>query len=151
MAMAGAPVRARALRVSVLTIGASLRAHDSLREGQSRFYTEILRLRGILAMAEARTALLFLLDEMLQGTNSKDRRVGAEGVLRALIELGAVGLATTHDLALTEMPALADRIHNVHFGETITAGRMHFDFTLRDGVTTHSNGVELMRAIGLRV
>ena len=151
LAMAGAPVRARALRVSVLTIGASLRAHDSLREGQSRFYTEILRLRGILAMAEARTALLFLLDEMLQGTNSKDRRVGAEGVLRALIELGAVGLATTHDLALTEMPALADRIHNVHFGETITAGRMHFDFTLRDGVTTHSNGLELMRAIGLRV
>jgi hypothetical protein len=151
LAMAGAPVRARTLRLSVMTVGASIRVSDSLREGQSRFYAEILRLRRILSIPEAGTTLLFLLDELLQGTNSKDRRIGAEGLLRTLIDLGSLGLATTHDLALTELPSLAGRVRNVHFGETIEAGQMHFDFTLREGVVTRSNGLELMRALGLRV
>ena len=151
LAMAGAPVRARTLRLSIMTVGASIRVSDSLREGQSRFYAEILRLRRILSIPEAGTPLLFLLDELLQGTNSKDRRIGAEGLLRALIGLGSLGLATTHDLALTEMPGLAGRARNVHFGETIEAGQMHFDFTLREGVVTRGNGLELMRAMGLRV
>ena len=151
LAMAGAPVRARTLRLSIMTVGASIRVSDSLREGQSRFYAEILRLRRILSIPEAGTPLLFLLDELLQGTNSKDRRIGAEGLLRTLIGLGSLGLATTHDLALTEMPGLAGRARNVHFGETIEAGQMHFDFTLREGVATRSNGLELMRALGLRV
>ncbi len=151
LAMAGAPVRARTLRLSIMTVGASIRVSDSLREGQSRFYAEILRLRRILSIPEAGTPLLFLLDELLQGTNSKDRRIGAEGLLRTLIGLGSLGLATTHDLALTEMPGLAGRARNVHFGEAIEAGQMHFDFTLREGVATRSNGLELMRAMGLRV
>ena len=151
LAMAGAPVRARTLRLSVMTVGASIHVRDSLREGQSRFYAEILRLRRILSIPEAGSPLLFLLDEILQGTNSKDRRIGAEGLLRRLIDLGSVGLATTHDLALTQMPSLAGRVRHVHFGETLDAGQMHFDFTLREGVATRSNGLELMRAMGLRV
>jgi len=152
LAMAGAPVRAAGLRLSPLQVGASIRINDSLGEGHSRFYAEITRLREIYELAAGTTALLFLLDEVLQGTNSKDRRIGAEGILRALIERGAIGLVSTHDLALTDITGLqADVLHNVHFQDTLENGRMSFDFTLRDGVVTKSNGLELMRAIGLKV
>jgi DNA mismatch repair ATPase MutS len=94
---------------------------------------------------------LFLIDELLQGTNSHDRRIGAKGLLRTLIGLKAVGLATTHDLALTELPGLAGQVRNVHLRETMRAGQMHFDYTLRPGVVATSNGLELMRAMGLKV
>ena len=151
LAMAGAPVCAQTLRLAPLALGASIRVNDSLREGQSRFSAELTRLRQIVALAERGSALLFLIDELLQGTNSNDRRIGAEGLLRTLIELGAVGIATTHDLALTELPALAGQVRNVHFRETMREGQMHFDYTLRPGVVTTSNGLELMRAMGLRV
>jgi hypothetical protein len=152
LAMTGAPVRARALEIGALQVGASIRINDSLREGSSRFYAEILRLRQLNELAERPLPLLFLLDEMLQGTNSKDRRIGAEAILRALIERGAIGLASTHDLALTELQGLAEgAVRNVHFEDQIVEGRMQFDFKLRDGVVEKSNGLELMRAIGLRV
>ena len=151
LAMAGAPVCAQALRLAPLALGASIRVNDSLREGQSRFSAELTRLRQIVALAERGSALLFLIDELLQGTNSSDRRIGAEGLLRTLIGLGAIGIATTHDLALTELPALAGQVRNVHFRETMREGQMHFDYTLRQGVVTTSNGLELMRAMGLRV
>ena len=151
LAMAGAPVRANALRLAPLALGASIRVNDSLREGQSRFSAELTRLRQILAVAEGGAALLFLIDELLQGTNSTDRRIGAEGLLHALIDLGAIGMVTTHDLALTELPGIATRVRNVHLRETMRDGQMHFDYTLRAGVVTTSNGVELMRAMGLRV
>jgi hypothetical protein len=152
LAMAGAPVRARALRLSVLQVGASIRVNDSLGEGHSRFYAEITRLRELHDLASGNTTLLFLLDEVLQGTNSKDRRVGAEGVLRAYIERGAIGLVSTHDLALTDITGLPPgALRNVHFQDTLEKGQMSFDFTLREGVVTKSNGIELMRAIGLKV
>jgi hypothetical protein len=152
LAMAGAPVRAHSLRLTPLQVGASIRVNDSLREGSSRFYAEITRLRQLNDLAEEGLPLLFLLDEMLQGTNSKDRRIGAEGVLRSFIERGAIGLASTHDLALTELRGLEEgALRNVHFEDAIVDGRMQFDFRLRDGVVTQSNGIELMRAIGLRV
>jgi hypothetical protein len=152
MAMAGAPVRARRLRLSPLEIGASLQINDSLQEGSSRFYAEITRLRRICDLAAERPPLLFLLDELLQGTNSKDRRIGAEGVLRGLLERGAIGLVTTHDLALTEMGGLEEgAVANMHFQDDLEKGRMRFDFQLRAGVITKSNGLELMRSIGLKV
>ena len=151
LAMAGAPVNARTLRLSPLTIGASIRVNDSLQEGQSRFSAELTRLRQIVAIAESGAPLLFLIDELLQGTNSKDRRIGAEGLLRALIGLRAIGIATTHDLALTELPGIAASVRNVHLRETMLEGVMHFDYLLRPGVVTTSNGVELMRAMGLPV
>jgi len=153
LAMAGAPVRARALELTPLQIGASIRINDSLREGASRFYAEITRLRQLKDLSEEEPALLFLIDEMLQGTNSNDRRVGAEGILGALVGQGAIGLATTHDLALTELGGgLGEGIlRNMHFEDHMEDGRMRFDYTLREGVVTKSNGLALMRAIGLRV
>jgi MutS domain V len=152
LAMAGAPVRARRLRLTPLTVGASIQMNDSLQEGSSRFYAEITRLRRIYDMAAERPPLLFLLDELLQGTNSKDRRIGAEGVLRGLLERGAIGIVTTHDLALTELEGLPEgAVKNMHFQDDLENGIMRFSFKLRAGVITKSNGLELMRSIGLKV
>lgn len=152
LAMAGAPVRARSLRLTTLQVGASIRINDSLQEGSSRFYTEIMRLRRLFDLAGGHPPLLFLLDELLQGTNSKDRRIGAEGVLSAFVKRGAIGLVTTHDLALAEIDAgLHGQLHNVHFQEEFEDGRMSFDYKLREGVVTKSNGLALMRSIGLDV
>ncbi|HVW05750.1 MAG TPA: hypothetical protein VHB78_12130, partial [Vicinamibacterales bacterium] len=95
----GAPVRATACRVSPLAIGAAIRANDSLLDGRSRFFAEITRLKQIVDLVRAsRGAVLFLLDEILGGTNSHDRRAGAEALLTGLVDAGAIGLATTHDL-----------------------------------------------------
>jgi MutS domain V/MutS domain III len=152
LAMAGAPVRARRLRLTALQSGASIRINDSLQEGSSRFYAEITRLRKLFDLAGGDPPLLFLLDELLQGTNSNDRRMGAEGVLCALLQRGAIGLVTTHDLALAEIDAtLNGRLHNVHLQEQFEDGRMTFDYKLREGVVTKSNGLALMRSIGLDV
>jgi hypothetical protein len=152
LAMAGAPVRARRLRMTPLQVGASVRVNDSLQEGSSRFYAEISRLRRIVDLSGKELPILFLLDELLQGTNSWDRRIGAEGILRALIKKGSIGLVSTHDLALTEFSSeLRDQIKNVHFEDELTGGKISFDYRLRPGVVTKSNGLELMRSIGLDV
>jgi DNA mismatch repair ATPase MutS len=152
LALAGAPVRAARLRLSPLGLGATLRIDDSLPAGHSRFYAEILRLREIVDSARGPVPLLYLLDEILHGTNSHDRRIGAEGIVRALVKLGAIGLVTTHDLALTELPpALGAVAANWHFEDTLEDGRMVFDYTMRPGVVTHSNALALMRAVGLDV
>ncbi|HEY6370083.1 MAG TPA: mismatch repair protein [Candidatus Sulfotelmatobacter sp.] len=152
LAMAGAPVRARRLRLTPLRVGASIRVNDSLQEGSSRFYAEITRLRQIFDLAGGDPPLLFLLDELLQGTNSTDRRIGAEGIVRALVNKGAIGWVSTHDLALTDIGgSVAGRLRNVHFQDELANGRMTFDYKLRDGVVMKSNGLELMRSIGLDV
>jgi len=153
LAMAGAPVRARALKLTELQIGASIRINDSLHDGSSRFYAEITRLRQLFDLAEGSgRPLLFLLDELLQGTNSWDRRSGAEGIVRAFAARGAIGFISTHDLALTEFAGLPEgALRNVHFQDELHNGRMTFDFKLRDGVVTKSNAMELMRSIGLEV
>ena len=150
LAMAGAPVCAKRLRLTPLQTGASIRVNDSLHEGSSRFYAEITRLRQL--FEPAALPLLFLLDELLQGTNSADRRIGAQGVIRALIDRGALGLVSTHDLALTEIAGLdAGALVNVHFEDELIDGKLKFDFKLRAGIITKSNGIELMRSIGLDV
>jgi hypothetical protein len=152
LAQAGAPVCAARLRLTPLQVGASLRIQDSLQEGTSRFYAEVLRLRQIVDLAEGSTPVLFLLDEILHGTNSHDRAVGAEAVVRGLLARRAIGLVTTHDLALARVAeALAPRAGNVHFEDQVVDGRVHFDYRLRPGVVTRSNALELMRAVGLEV
>lgn len=152
LAMTGAPVRARRLRLSPVQVGASIRINDSLHEGSSRFYAEITRIRQLLDLLSQGRQLLFLLDELLQGTNSRDRKIGAEGIVRGFVTRGAVGLITTHDLAVTDLSGLgAGVLHNMHLQDELRDGRMTFDFTLREGVVTKSNGVELMRSIGLEV
>jgi hypothetical protein len=150
LAMAGAPVCAERLELTPLQVGASIRVNDSLHEGSSRFYAEITHLRQL--FEPAALPLLFLLDELLQGTNSADRRVGAQGVIRALLKKGAIGLVSTHDLALTDLAGLDEQaLVNVHFQDEIMDGRLVFDFKLHPGIVTKSNGIELMRSIGLDV
>jgi hypothetical protein len=152
LAMAGAPVRAQRMQLTPLHVAASILVNDSLQEGSSRFYAEITRLRHICDLAEQRPPVLFLLDELLQGTNSKDRLIGAEAVVSELIDSGAIGIISTHDLALTDMQRSGEgRLRNMHLQDEIEDGKMKFDFKLRDGVVTKSNGVELMRLIGLKV
>src|SRR5581483_4454001 len=152
LALAGAPARASSLVVSPLAVGATLRVEDSLQEGRSRFYAEILRIRDIVEAARGSIPLLFLLDEILHGTNSYDRRIGAEAIVRALAGAGAIGLVTTHDLALTELPdRLGGIAVNRHFEDRLESGRMVFDYQMRPGVVEHSNALALMRAVGLDV
>jgi hypothetical protein len=152
LAMAGAPVRARSLRLTHLELGTRIRTMDSLQEGRSGFYTEILRIRDVFELARCGKPLLYLFDELLEGTNSHDRRAGAEGLLRALVQQGAIGIVTTHDLALTKITASLDgAVRNAHFEDQIEGDEMRFDYQLHEGVVQRSNALELMRRMGLRV
>lgn len=152
LALAGAKVRASRMRLSVLQVAASIRIEDSLRDGASRFYAEISRLKQVTVLAAGPTPVLFLLDEVLHGTNSHDRRVGARAVLGLLLDAGALGMMTTHDLALaTDVEGLAPRVRNVHFCDTLRDDRLVFDHRLREGIVETSNALALMRAVGLRV
>ncbi len=152
LAQAGAPVRATSLTISPLAIGASISTHDSLQGNTSRFYAEILRLRDIMQMAAGPTSVLFLIDEVLSGTNSHDRRIGAAAILKGLVKHGAIGFTSTHDLALTHIVEdLGPRAANVHFEDQLINGTMHFDYKMQPGVVTHSNAIALMRAVGIEV
>jgi len=152
LARAGAPVRARQFRMTPLQIGASIRTVDSLQEGVSRFYAEITRLRQILQLTGQGGRVVFLIDEMLSGTNSHDRRIGAAGVVKALVERGAVGLVTTHDLALTQIvEEVKPPGANFHFEDQLVNGKLSFDYRLQPGVVKKSNALDLMRSIGLEV
>ncbi|MEQ1573655.1 MAG: DNA mismatch repair protein MutS, partial [Vicinamibacterales bacterium] len=152
LAQAGAPVRAASLHLTPLAVGATLRIQDSLQEGRSRFYAEITRVRELADLALGRPPLLFLLDELFHGTNSHDRLVGAAGVLKTLVARGAIGLVTTHDLALTAVgDDLSPQVVNVHFDDHFEAGEIRFDYRMKPGPVTRSNAIALMRAVGLEV
>jgi hypothetical protein len=152
LAFAGAPVRAARLRLSPFRVGATLRIQDSLQAGRSRFYAEIQRIGSIAALSGGDPPVLFLLDEILHGTNSHDRAQGAKGILKALLKSGAVGLVTTHDLALTAAALdLGDQATDVHFDDRIEDGQMRFDYLMKAGVVEKSNAMELMRSLGLDV
>ncbi len=152
LALAGAPVRAASLRLSSLAIGGTLRIQDSLQEGRSRFYAEITRIRTLADIANGPVPLLFLLDELFHGTNSHDRLQGAAGVLQSLLDRGAIGLITTHDLALTSVAGeLSPRAANVHFADWFEQDDIRFDYRMKPGPVTRSNALALMRAVGLDV
>lgn len=146
-------MRARALTLTPLAIGATLRIQDSLQAGRSRFFAEVTRISEIVALTKVPGGrVLFLLDELLSGTNSHDRLQGATGILHGLIDHGAIGLATTHDLALTEIATgLGTRAANVHFEDRFENGMLVFDYKLEPGVVRSSNAIALMRAVGLEV
>lgn len=152
LAQAGAPVRAASLRMSPLAVGASICILDSLQGGVSRFYSEIQRLKLLSDLADGSTPLLFLLDELLSGTNSHDRLEGTRHVVTALVRRGAVGLVTTHDLALTAIPeAMPGAASNAHFEDSMEDGRLHFDYRLKPGIVQTSNALKLMQSIGLDI
>jgi DNA mismatch repair ATPase MutS len=152
LAYAGAPVRASRLRLTPLAMGATLRIQDSLQEGRSRFFAEITRIRRLADAALGPAPLLFLLDELFHGTNSHDRLIGATGVLRSFVERRAIGLITTHDLALTRIADdLAPHAANAHFEDTFEDGEIRFDYRMKPGPVSRSNALALMRAVGLDV
>ena len=152
LAWAGAPITARSARISRLQIGASLRTSDSLTDHRSRFYAEIIRLRGIATLASSGVPTLFLLDELLSGTNSQDRRAGAEALVRSLVASGAIGIVTTHDLALAEIAhKIPQGALNMHLEDWLDGSEIRFDYKLKPGTVTRGNALALMRAIGLEV
>ena len=152
LAQSGAPVRAKRLVMSPLAVGASIRITDSLHSGVSRFYAEILRIRQIVNLTNGILPVLFLADEFLHGTNSYDRCIGAEALARGLLKRGAMGLITTHDLALADIAErMGAQAANIHFEDRIEGGRIYFDYKLRQGVAHNSNATELMRSVGLSV
>jgi DNA mismatch repair ATPase MutS len=152
LAQAGAPVRARSMRLSPLRVAASICILDSLQGGLSRFYAEIMRLKHIDTLSRESTPVLFLLDELLSGTNSHDRRAGTESMVRSLVSRGAIGLVTTHDLALAEIAGgMGSHAANFHFEDRYENGELHFEYKLSPGIVQTSNALQLMRSIGLDV
>jgi MutS domain V len=148
----GGVVTAERLTSCPFLIGTAMRVSDSLQDGRSLFMSVVDRLRMVVNLTEDSLPVMFLLDEILQGTNSHDRRQGAEAVIRMLVDQNAVGMVTTHDLALTRIVDTMDgRAVNMHFEDTIVDGRMSFDYSLKPGVVTRSNALHLMRLMGLKV
>jgi MutS domain V len=152
LAQCGAPVRAARLRLSPLAVAASICILDSLSGGVSRFYAEIHRIKLISDLTAGPVPVLFLLDELLSGTNSHDRLAGSEFIVRNLVEHNAIGMISTHDLALTRIPeTMPGRAANCHFEDRFEDGQLIFDYKVKPGVVKTSNALELMRSIGLDV
>jgi hypothetical protein len=148
LAYMGAPVRCTKLRLSSLTIGAAVRIQDSVVDGRSHFLAEMQRLRRMIEEAD-RGPLLFLADEIMGGTNSHDRRIATEWVIRALMLRGAIGAITTHDLALTEIASNGLSGRNVCFEDAGEFGCLSFDYKLRQGVLTRSNALNIAHLLGI--
>jgi len=152
LALAGAPVCAAALTLSPLVVRTSLKISDSLARGVSHFYAEVARLKGVVDATHGDTPVLFLLDEILHGTNSHERQIGARWVLAELIRRGAIGVVSTHDIGLCALPdELMAHVEQCHFREVVQDGRMSFDYRLRPGPVSGGNALRLMRLVGLAV
>ncbi|HEY3497009.1 MAG TPA: DNA mismatch repair protein MutS [Polyangiaceae bacterium] len=152
LAFAGAPVCARKLRLPRLVIRSSVRVSDSLERGVSHFYAEVKKMKIALDATASPEPVLFLLDEVLHGTNSRERQIGARWILAELIEHGAIGAISTHDEELCRLPPeLMTRVRLVHFRETVTEGKMTFDYRLREGPVKAGNALRVMRLAGLDV
>jgi MutS domain V len=152
LAFAGAPVRAQALRLSQLSVCASLAVVDSLLNGKSKFLAEIDRVRQTIELAGTGKAVLFLIDEIFSGTNSRDRRVAGEAVVRTLLNRGAIGAISTHDMSLTTI-AGSDGLDgaNVHMGSRDGTDPMDFDYCLKPGITQETNALAIARLAGVPV
>lgn len=152
LAQAGCPVTAQNFRVSRLTVATSIRISDSLERGVSHFLAEVSKLKRVVEAATTRAPALFLLDEILHGTNSRERQIGARWVLAELLRLGAIGVVSTHDQELCQLPdALMRQVKLVHLRENVTEGVMTFDYHLYPGPVTSGNALRLMQSVGLGV
>jgi DNA mismatch repair ATPase MutS len=149
LALAGAPVRAESLSLAPFRICASISIADSLLEGKSRFMAEVERIRDTIAAASA-GPVLFLIDEIFSGTNSHDRRIAAESVVKALIASGAIGALSTHDLALTEIAPLPGLMgENVHMCSRSDEDALDFDYLVKPGVNRQSNALAIVKLAGV--
>jgi hypothetical protein len=151
LALAGAPVPVREARLCALRVAASVAVNDSLAEGKSKFLAEVERLRAMVTLArENHGQMLFLIDEIFGGTNSLDRQAATEPVLRALVKAGAVGAISTHDLKLTEIADLPD-LHgrNIHMASPAEDDPLAFDYLIKPGVNRTTNGLAIVRMLGL--
>ena len=152
LAYAGAPVCAAKFQCSIMELYSSMRLSDNLEQSISSFYAELLRVKMIIEAAQKHRPMIFLLDEIFRGTNSRDRHMGAKTVLSNLSKEGTMGLVSTHDLELGELEHESGlRIKNYHFNETYENGQIKFDYTLKPGVSTTSNAIYLMKMIGIDV
>jgi DNA mismatch repair ATPase MutS len=142
------------MRIGAARVATSMRIEDSLEEGVSHFYAELRRLKRVLdwAKEKGRPPVLFLLDEILHGTNSRERVLGACAVVRELVGFGALGAVSTHDLGITALEReLGGQVENVHLEEQVEGEAMTFDYVLRPGIVQSSNALRLMRAVGIAV
>lgn len=155
LAQAGGPVCAASLRMPPTVLQSSIRIQDSLELGLSYFMAALARLKGVVDAAEHPRdgwVLCYLLDEILQGTNSAERGIAVQGVARHLLAAGAIGVMTTHDLNLAHEEPLKSSARLVHFTELVDPdGTMRFDYQLRDGLATSRNALRLMKMIGISV
>ncbi len=150
LALAGAPVCAKEFEVSVLQVFTSMRTQDSLEENVSSFYAELRRLRQLLDILKApEIPVLFMLDEILKGTNSQDRHHGAASLIKQLSNLEATGFVSTHDLELGKLEETLPRVKNYSFTSTIEQDEIHFDYRLREGVCKSFNASKLMAKMGI--
>lgn len=155
LGLAGGPVCARRARLCPMRLSTVVRVDDSVLDGVSRFYAELLRLRETLSLSQqgpdsGAPPLFFLLDEILHGTNTRERELGAKLVVKTLCRRGAMGAVSTHDLGLAALAEeTAGAVENVHFTETLQGDRMAFDYRLRPGPVRTTNALRLMRRIGL--
>ncbi len=159
LANAGAPVCAKKLRLGRLKVATSMRVSDSLEEGTSRFYAELKKLKLVLDLAKtahakdaAEGTVLFLLDEILHGTNTRERLIGARAIMKELLARRAMGAVSTHDLGLGDLEGeMPEQVKNVHFEEQVKGEEMTFDYRLRPGIVQSSNALRLMKIVGLDV
>ena len=137
-------------RVQVLT---SMRVKDSLERGMSYFYAEVTRIKTVLDTAKThRDRCLFFLDELFMGTNARERQIASRQLMLMLLDLGAAGAVTTHDLSICELAKeRPEHIRNVHFRDEMKNGDMTFDYRLREGVVTTTNALEVLRRAGVEV
>ncbi|HZK44448.1 MAG TPA: hypothetical protein VFC73_09245 [Syntrophomonadaceae bacterium] len=150
LAYTGAPVCASVFKCSIMDIHTSMRVSDNLEKNISSFYAELLRIKTIIQAVNNSKTVLFLLDEIFKGTNSKDRHIGAAVVIKKLSEMGAVGLVSTHDLELSELETdKTVNIENYHFSESYLNNQIIFDFKLRPGVSETTNAIYLMKMLGI--
>jgi len=152
LALSGGPVCARRLELACFRLHTSMRVRDSLQSGVSHFYAELRKLKSVVDAAQSNQQVLFLLDEILHGTNSNERQLGARWIMSELLRLNATGAVSTHDLELCQLPAeQMGRVQLVHLRENVENGQMTFDFKLREGPVTEGNALRLMRSLGLDV
>lgn len=151
LAYAGAPVCARAMTCSLLRIYSKMQVHDNLEERVSTFYAELKRMKMIIDAAKSEEPLIFLLDEIFRGTNSRDRIIATRTVVRQLHQLNTIGLISTHDLELGLLAKECPGISNHHFTDEIRNGRIHFDFRLKPGISKTANAIALMKMIGIEL